>query len=190
VRVKNIRFHPGLDLDEYLKLPGKSFSSIKNDGVTNFAPTEKMRLGTMVHQYLNESHLYDHTNERHELIEKLAITAKSAIGGLLPYCEGEASVTADFLHEGFLLPYKGRIDACIKGKVIIDYKIINSRSIYDTLHRFGYNEQLTGYMMPVKALHAFIIAVSTITMKPEVVLVQPNYAYWENIIITKGIPLL
>jgi hypothetical protein len=108
MQVKNIQLYKGIDFDSYQAKEGHSYSSIKNSDTEPFKQTYKMQLGTEVHNYLLEPTTYKH--ERRELIEPIARAAYDVIGSVLPFLDTELSVTADFEHEGFIMPYRGRVD--------------------------------------------------------------------------------
>jgi hypothetical protein len=103
MQVKNIQLYKGIDFDNYQAKEGHSYSSIKNSDTEPFKQTYKMQLGTEVHNYLLEPATYKH--ERRELIEPIARAAYDVIGHALPFLDTELSVTADFEHEGFIMPY-------------------------------------------------------------------------------------
>ncbi len=115
---------------------------------------------------------------------------KSAIGGLWEHLEHELAVTAEFHEQGFVFPFRGRIDSGIRKKVVIDYKIINGNSVRDTMQFFHYDTQTSGYGLGIEAPASFIIAYSTKTKKVEIVY-QPVITDWWSIqVITRGKPIV
>ncbi len=141
--------------DEYLLIPGYSYSGIKNEGKVFTVASAKMQLGTKVHQYLLEPEHYDHSDV--EIVKPLAMALKKAIGPLIEFLEPEAAYTADFCHLGFTMPWKGRIDLCIPGRIVVDIKITDM-PIRKGIEYFGYDKQLSGYATGITAKAALILS--------------------------------
>lgn len=170
---------------DYLKLPGLSHSTIK--GMQRKKPllvTEKMQLGTLVHQYLLEPHLYDHLNVD---VKSIAMKLKERIGPLIEYMQPELSVTCDMHFEGYTMQFKGRVDLGIVNRLVIDCKVINGYSVWDTLDYMGYNNQLSGYSMGIDAKDRLICAYSTKTKKTELITVPFTDMWWKEQIKMLGI---
>lgn len=153
-------------------------------GKTAKPPTKKMELGTLVHNYLLEPHKYQHVDFK---VKKIAASLKSVIGDtLMRYLEPEIAATADFQYEGFTMPWKGRADLAIPGKLIIDLKVINGATIYSTLDYFGYPNQLTGYCLGFDCSTAIIVAYSTLSKGCEVVPIKQNTTWWKEQVVLNG----
>ena len=182
--ITNQQVHREISFDDYQSLPGYSHSMIRMEGKAAFTPTAKMNVGTNVHNYLLTPKEYNHSDV--SIIRPIAMELKGVIGNLWERLETELAVTADFNHGEFYLPYKGRIDAGIIKKVVIDFKIINGNSVRDTLDLFHYDTQLSGYALGIAAEHAFIIAYSRKTKKVEVVPVKVDAGWWSMQTTIKG----
>lgn len=174
ISVSNIKLHESLAFEDYLKMPGKSFSGIKNEGIQFNAPTKKMQLGTNVHNYILTPAEYKHENI--EIVKPLALKVKEVLGPLLKYLKPELAVTAEFEHEGFVLPYKGRLDLCLPGRIVIDLKITENLN----LSYFGYGDQLSGYSLATYARQSIIIAINPKTKATRVVNVPISDLWWKE----------
>lgn len=175
--------------EQYLLLPGWSHSKIKNNGKTWTASTNKMILGTKVHNYLLEPGKYDHSDI--DIVKPCAIALKSVIGPLWEYAETELIVTADFTLEGFCLEYVGRVDFGVPTILIVDFKI-SEVPLPVSIKRFGYYDQLNGYGEGYGVENRYLIRVNPKrpTDKPEIRKVPLNLEFWEYNIIQKGRPQL
>lgn len=182
IRVQNLRTIRTYPFDDYLKLPGLSYSGIKNIGKKPFKETEKMRLGTQVHNYLLEPHKYDHANS--SIVKPIAAAIKPYISPFLTYLEPELTVTCNFIHNGFILPYKGRIDLAIPNFLVIDLKV--TEDILHGIEYFNYPNQLTGYATAINAKMAIIIAIHPKTKKVNVIRVGFNTGWWADRVIEYG----
>ena len=182
MQVKNILFRKGLSFEEYQQLDGYSYSSLKN---RNIQPTEKMRLGTSVHNFILEPDKYDHSNR--DLVLPIANTLLREIGNLIDHMDSELSVQADFEYEGFIFPYRGRVDLVRCGKIVIDLKI-SEIPLNRSVPFFGYAEQVTGYCLATGSDHGMIIRVCPKTHKVEKTMIRKNISWWERQVLQKGIP--
>lgn len=180
--VTNFQIHKDLPFGEYQKLPGNSFSSIKHDG-REFETTSKMILGTQVHQYLLEPHKF--TGDI-RIVKPMATALIRCLGALWQYLDYEISVTCNFEHEGFVFPYRGRIDAGIRRKIIIDFKI--GENVRKSMEHFDYPTQLSGYAIAYEAPLALIIAMNPkkLQLPPDIIPVHISDEFWKNQILLKG----
>jgi len=185
MQVTNIQMYKNIPFDSYQAKEGHSYSSIKNSDTEPFKQTYKMQLGTEVHNYLLEPATYKH--ERRELIEPIARAAYDVIGSVLPFLDTELSVTADFEHEGFTMPYRGRIDMVRCGKVVVDLKI-SEMPLSKSIPYFGYDKQLTGYCLATQCKIGIIIRVNPKTRHTERVVIKQDVEWWEQKVLELGIP--
>lgn len=184
VTITDIKYHPGLSFEQYQALPGFSYSTLKKNGVPFAGPTAKMGLGTAVHNYLLEPHLFDHSNTR---AKKLAIELKKIIGTLLPFMEFEMSVTGSMEHQGFVMPWRGRIDALIRKKIVVDLKATEI-DVRKGIDFFGYQHPMTGYMAGAQTTTGYIIGINTKTQVTQTVPIIPTHAFWDKKIMEFGWP--
>lgn len=183
--ITNRRVYEGLTAEEYFALPGFSFSGLKSGGQPFPEPTEKMKLGTDVHNYLLTPEVYHHKNI--EIVRPIALALKNAIGDfLIQKLKPELVVTADFHHEGFTLPYKGRVDLSIYGRIIIDLKIGDS-DVYKTMDYFRYPDQLSGYAFGLESRASLILHCNPKKKHHVTVVNSPiKKDWWELQILTYG----
>lgn len=182
--IHNIKYYENLPFSEYLKLPGYSYSTLKNNGVPFGAPTAKMTTGTAVHNYLLEPHLFDHSNTK---AKKLALALKPVIGPMLKHLEAELSFTADMEHEGFVMPYRGRADLAMRGRLVIDLKY-TEMDVRKAIDFFGYQHPITGYMSGCLARSGFVVSINPKTEATQVVSINPTHDFWNEMILKFGWP--
>ena len=170
--------------DEYLSLPGISFSGIKSEGEF-MSPTKKMVLGTKVHNYLLEPEKYDH--EDIEIIKPLAMAIKNRIGPLFRYLTPEMAVLADFVHEGMRMKFKGRGDLVYPGKILIDVKV-SEMPLAKAMQFFNYPSQTSGYALGFGCPVALIAQVNPKTKQTTLYNVPIITEWWEKQILRYGEP--
>ena len=185
MQVRNISYFKGIDFDSYQKKDGHSFSSLKS-GSFPLVPTEKMRIGTEVHNYLLEPENYK--RERIDIIKPIARAAYDVIGSVLPFLDTELSVTADFEHNGFIMPYRGRVDMVRAGKVVIDLKV-SEVPLSKSIPYFGYDKQITGYCLATLSNIGIIIRVDPKTRRTERIVIKQDINFWEQKVLELGIPI-
>jgi len=183
MQITDIIRHEGLNFEQYLRLQGYSFSSFKG---AEIKPTFNMLIGTLVHRYLLEPASYNH--EHSEIVKPIAMAVKSFLGSSLQLAKKEVSYTAKFHYEGFVLPYRGRVDMEITNELVIDLKIINGLSINETIEFFGYKNQQSGYCFASNCPKALLVAYSRRTKKTETKLITPTPEWWQSKILTYGTP--
>lgn len=180
ISVSNLKTYEGIPFEEYLRMPGYSYSSVKNEGVAFAAPTARMNLGTDVHNYILTPAEYKHKNI--EIVKPLALATKQVLGPLLKYLKPELAITADFEHEGFTMPYKGRVDLSVPGRLVIDLKVTEKLN----LTYFGYPDQLSGYCLGLFARTSIIITINPKTKKTQVHNIPINLAWWAEQVKKRG----
>lgn len=180
MQVNNVQAHTGLPFADYLKLPGTSFSSLK----PAFAQTEGMRIGTLVHTYILKPWQYEY--EESEIVIPVARELIRVVGHtLLRQCINETPLTADFVHDGFCLPWRGVPDSRLRNILTIDYKVIKG-DLLDYLERFNYPEQLNGYCLGGNTPDGMIIAYNRSRKKVQIHTQKCCSKFWENIVLTRG----
>jgi hypothetical protein len=180
MQVTNVNLYKDFSFDSYLALPGYSYSSFKKG---NFTPTEKMKLGTSVHQFMLEPSKYNHENR--DVIYPIANVLIKDLGPMLPFLDAELSVTCDFEHDGYVMPYRGRVDLVRMGSLVIDLKI-SEIPLNRSIDFFGYAEQLTGYCLAMGCDTGMIIRACPKTFKTEKVTIRKNVQWWERKVIQHG----
>ena len=177
-------YHANMPFDEYLAMPGYSYSTLKDmASPVQYAPTAKMRLGTDVHNYLLESGKYNHENR--DIVVPIARELKAIIGDLLPFLKSELAVTCDMHCDGFTMPYKGRMDLCRTGKIVVDLKI-SKMPLERSIPFFGYDRQLSGYALANDCSLALILRACPETKKTENRLIRISSEWWERQVVRYG----
>ncbi len=173
--------------DEYLALPGWSHSGIKHEGTEFSEPTEKMQLGTHVHNYLLSPEEYRHNDIN--IIRPLAVKLKETLGPLFQFLKPEIAMTADFIHNDFLMKYKGRVDLGIPGKIVIDIKVSDLDPV-KSMQYFRYDRPITGYCAALGTEVALLLTINPKNKNVSLKKVPMEYEWWEYQILRKGDPIL
>lgn len=181
--VTNQVFYKGMMFDEYLSMPGWSYSGIKNYGKPPITETHKMRLGTKVHTYCLVPEEYDHSDAR--IVKPAARALMEVVGILIKYLIPELAVTAHFSFQGITMAYKGRMDLVLPGKIVIDFKV-SELDISKAIQFFGYDKQLSGYSLAAGCKRAIIIGINPKTLKTSIVDIPINPYWWEYQAMAKG----
>jgi hypothetical protein len=182
MQILNIKYYRDLPFEDYLKMSGTSFSGIKGfSGPT----TQGMQLGTRVHNYLNEPETYDW--QQAELVIPIAKYLRMYLGDAFHFLEKEVAFTADFVHNGMRLRYKGRGDMLKIGRLVVDIKVL-AGSLESAIERFGYANQVSGYCLGTSSPMGLIIAYNKLKKKVEVKAIKPDENFWEYQVVRLGEP--
>ena len=179
--VSNKKVFSAVNFDQYLTMPGMSYSGIKSAG-GKIVETEKMKLGKKVDAYLFTPHEYQPGPDDKQ-IKALALAAKTELAGLK--FSGQNSYTADFTHEGKTMAYKGRpdIDA---GILIVDLKI-SELDIVKAIEFFRYDWQVSGYVKASPgATMAMLLSVHPKTLKVSKMMLPIKVDWWQQAIKMYG----
>lgn len=169
--------------DEYLSLPGWSYSGIKNDGAKVIA-TPKMQLGTAVHNCLLAPE--EERCENAALARPIAKALAAVLGPLLAALKPELAITADFIHAGFRMAYKGRIDLAIPGRLVVDIKVTEMKDLAAFIKFFGTDYQLNGYGIGIKAKTILMLSIHPKTFKTNLINIPLNTYWWEQEVKKRG----
>lgn len=180
--VANTIYYHNQDFADYLAMPGISFSGLKDEVIA----TEGMKLGTRVHNYLNEPDKYDW--KQAEIVLPIAKAIRMHIGDAFNFLDKEVAFSSDFIHNGMLLKYKGRADMMFTGRIIIDIKVL-SGSIQSAIERFGYDKQISGYCLATGAKLGLIISWNKPAKRVETKLIKPSKDFWEYQCVHRGMPM-
>ena len=183
MQVKNTKYYNDMDFDEYLKIKATSFSSLKDAPIV---PTEGMKLGSRVHAYISEPEKYDWKDA--EMVLPIAKALRQHVGDAFQYMQKEVAFTSDFIHNGMVLHYKGRVDLLKAGRLVVDFKVLGG-SVDAAIERFGYDKQLSGYCLGTYSLMGLIIAYNKLQKKVEVRAIKPNASFWEYTTVQRGEPV-
>lgn len=183
ILVKNIQYHESVPFEEYLKMPGYSFSGIKNHGKVWTEPTEKMKLGSSVDDYLNDPSRF---NGDLSIVKPLALKLKERVGNLYPKFKKQLSITADFYYEGMMMKYKGRTDWAIPNFLVVDIKV--SESIKYAIDFFDYPNQISGYCIPMKSNYGILLSINPKTKEVNSINIPLSDLWWKKQILKFGKP--
>lgn len=181
--VRDTTYYSDLDFDTYLALPGVSYSSLKDVVIT---PTEGMKLGTRVHQYLNEPDKFDWVNA--DTVIPIAAAIRKYIGDAFHYLEKEVAFTSSFIHNDMMLQYKGRADMLKAGRIVIDVKVL-AGSLEGAVKHFGYDRQVSGYCLATGAPLGLIVAYNKSKKIVEMKSIKPCAEFWSYQTVFRGIPI-
>jgi hypothetical protein len=184
MRIFDTRIMEGVDFDEYLQLPGLSYSDIKNDG-KRITPTDKMRFGTLVDTYVFEPAKYNY--EQYDLVQPIAQQIVTDLGPLIKHGRRQLAVTCTMVHKGFYLYYRGRPDL-VAGGLIIDLKV-SELPILQSIQHFGYNRQVNGYAIPLQSRGGLIYSIHPKTHKVQKQAITNEVTWWEQIVLKYGKPI-
>lgn len=184
IEVRNLIVFENLPFEEYLTMPGHSFSHIKTNG-QYFPTTPKMQLGKDVDAYMNEPE-YCCQNDL-SIVRPLAIALKERVGDLYFKFRKQVSVFADFVHQGMCMRYKGRMDWALQKIIVIDTKV--AENIKKTIFYFDYPNQISGYCIAFECPAGLILSVHPIKHTTELIQIPVQTAWWEKQILKYGDPL-
>lgn len=182
MQVSNIQYFKNLDFEQYLKLPGHSYSSIKG---FSGQPTAGMKLGTRVHNYLNEPECFDWQQAAE--VRKIAAAVRQYLGDAYTIMDKELSFTCNLEYEDMILQYRGRVDMVKVGSLVVDLKVL-SGALPAAIERFGYNHQISGYCYGTGASRGLIIAYNKSSKKIETKFINPDPGFWQYQIARLGVP--
>jgi hypothetical protein len=184
MQIFDVRILEGVPFDEYLKLPGTSFSTVRGfHGVDT--PTKKMKFGSRVHTYLLEPEKYDGVDYR--LVRPVAQKLKDYLGVLLKHGKFELTVLCTMVHNGYYLYYRGRIDV-FAGGMVIDLKVSNL-NILKAINHFKYNHQLNGYAIAISAKASILFSINPETLNIQTAPIPTEYDFWQQQVLTYGKPI-
>jgi hypothetical protein len=184
--VTNVEILRDVTMEEYLAIPRMSHSGLRNNGKI-FTPSPAVRLGSSVDNYLNDPKRFE---GELSIVRPLAAILKREVGELYPLLEKQVVVLADFIHNDKVLRYKGRPDWCMVDTIVIDTKV--AANVNETMHWFGYPNQVTGYCLAVGAPVGYILAVSPKRKDQfgnnivDKIIIHPSEVYWENMVHLHG----
>lgn len=180
--VANTQYYPGIDFDTYLKMPGISFSGLKGE----IPVSSGMRLGSLVHTYLNEPAKYQF--EQADIVIPIATALRARLGSAFKYLQKEVAFISEFTHNDLKLLYKGRADCLSIGKIVVDFKIL-AGALDPAIERFGYRDQISGYCLATGCKVGLIIAYNKAQKKVEVKSIKPCETFWGYTTARMGEPV-
>lgn len=193
IKVTNRRRYVGMSFDDYLALPGYSFSYLNRERFgesLGIIETAAMRRGTMVDAILTQPDQADPNAEGYTEARAIAYYLKRQYGQILSALVPQVSYTADFVfetnHGTYTLPVRGRLDFEIPGNLVLDLKVTGAKNVDSTIKHMGYADQLTGYCLMSGANSAYIMAYVVPSRSVEVRTVAQTQDFWKRKILKFG----
>lgn len=186
--ITDIRFYEKMPFKDYLDMPGLSYSGTKGDG-TPIVETEKMRFGSLVDCYLFEPENY--SGEKFNLIRPVAKMVHDVLGPIIKYGKPQLVVTCIMIVNGLYITFKGRLDLPVfhGDNIVIDLKCSEIKDLTQAINFFGYNHQLNGYALAIKAKVSIIISINPKTLKIQKQAIPTRCDWWENKVLQHGQPI-
>jgi hypothetical protein len=184
IKITNTQLIENMPFSEYLQIDRVSFSSTKQAKQGFITTTPAMDLGTKVHNYLLEPQVYDYS--RHDEVVKIANHLRPLLGDVIRLGQPELTVLADLEYQGMKLKYKGRIDIYLD--MVIDLKI-SSMSLGGTIDYFGYDKQVSGYMLATGSERGMIVSYNKVKKNIDMQMITPDFDFWKRVIMVKGEPV-
>lgn len=163
ITASNIVRYDNLPFDEYLKLPGYSFSFLRRERsgfAEDMAPTDKIETGKLVEAIWcdpvsakMDSHLY-------QPAKAIAFALEQQFGDLLPHFKKQVSYTCLFTANGWSMPFRGRPDFELRKRAIIDLKVTSERKIAPLIEYMQYWDQQFGYALAAGCPKRYIMIYS------------------------------
>jgi hypothetical protein len=184
LQITNRQTIAGQSFDEYKAIKRLSFSGIKRgEDMGELEATPNMRLGTLVHQFMLEPAAYKY--ERHEEVIAIARELNPMIGEAIRHGQTEITALCDMHYQGLTLPYKGRIDNLLPD-LVVDMKVSNY-DIRSTIGHFGYDKQVTGYMLSTGCTNGIIVSYNRKQKKVQIKIIEPDHDWWALQVMKNGI---
>lgn len=189
MQITDVKIIEGMLFEDYLKMPGLSYSGVKSGTSCNrIDPTEKMRFGSLVDTYLFEPHKYN--GEKFELVRPIAIEAMKFLGPSMRHAQRQLVVSCKMIHEGMYIVYKGRVDLKIGNShsVVLDFKV-SEMPLLSAIRHFGYNNQVNGYAIPLQAKTSIILSISPKPPhRPQMMPIPNSLVFWRQVVKQYGKP--
>ena len=194
MRVTNVNIYKALQFPSYQTLGGTSFSDIRHgDKDETFTPSDKMILGSEIDSFLFTPSEYHPSGKfDQKLIRGCARALLAQFGETWKSLEFQLSVTADFELNGFVLSFRGRPDAILRGLgkvysphsggITVDLKVTEKIAI----NYMGYAEQLTGYSLAFGNTRNLILTINPKTFATAWHPVPMKIDWWKNQVVTRG----
>lgn len=197
IEYSNIRRYNDLDFDDYLEIPGMSFSYLKGEryGQAKEVPlTHKIRIGKMVDAILTEDGRIDMADEFYPIARSIAEKIKAKFGEFIVKFEKQISYSADAIYNGYKLSTKGRLDYLLPGMAVIDLKVthVKADQVRPLIKFMQYDNQLWNYanMAQVKRKYIMIHSVPSKTTEMVDMGVVTSYnEFWQGKIEKFGTPV-
>lgn len=165
IAFNNIKVYKDVPFDDYLKIEGKSHSSLKSldqYGLSKiFVETDKVRIGKLVDAILTDPASVDMRSPLYATAKVIAAHIRNVFGSMIDHFQMQLSYTADLEHNGLVMPAKFRLDWLLPGHAVIDLKVTQERDVSALIEYMGYKNQLWGYARVAEVPERYILAQRT-----------------------------
>jgi hypothetical protein len=164
-----------MPFDEYLKLPGYSFSFLKRERsgfAEDMAPTAKIEVGKLVDAILCEPATVRMDHPLYPIAKAIAFILQQQFGPLLARMRKQTSYTCLFTANGWSMPFRGRPDFELPVRAIVDLKITSEKKILPLIEYMQYWDQQYGYAKAAGVPKRYILIYSR-PNKEAILLAQP-----------------
>lgn len=194
IQYSNIKRIDALDFDIYKRMPGYSFSFLKNEDFgrpQEEEETYKIRVGKIVDAILTEDGNVDMKCEEYPIARSIAIKIKEKFGAYIKNFHKQPSFTADLTFQNHVMPSRGRLDYLLPRVAVVDLKVTFEKKYKELIRYMQYNDQQWNYanMAQVKRKYIMIHSVPLgITDMIDLGVVTPRNEFWESKVLKFGIP--
>lgn len=158
----NVTRHENMRWQDYVKLPGYSFSYLKRASsggtASYFTPTDKMRLGTISDAILMQQDEVDMKDPLFPHARNIASALMSTWGAQIKSFQCQVSYSGTVTCGEFGMEVKGRTDWELKNHAIIDLKITEATNLPELVKFMGYDNQQNNYCGLAALPTAYILA--------------------------------
>ncbi len=195
---KNIRQFDNLEFNDYLKLDGLGFSSLKGmrDGVSEAVQmTEKIKLGKIVDDIMtNKGRESGINDDLYTIALKISTILQSQFGNIFGYMQTQVSYQADIEHEGMVMRTTGRLDYMMPKRLVLDLKVNHSIKTYSDaiklIEWMKYDCQIFHYSELAEVAKRFILIYSTKvndTFLIPITDITRARSWWESKVLENGL---
>lgn len=183
--IHSIQQYLNLPFDEYLKLPGRSTSFLKNEknGVSPvFIKTDKVRVGSLVDAILTSPKEVDMRSELYPIARDIAAEIRLKFGDMFKQMIPQVSYTGIMAHSGISMPVKGRLDFLLPELAVIDLKVTYATNVPELIKFMKYAEQMHLYcgFAGVKKAYLIVYCVPKKICKVHAIDCSGRSLWWEG----------
>lgn len=194
IEYKNIKRFDNLSFEDYMKLPGYSYSFLRSER-NGIAPdievTNKMRLGSLVDGILTSPETVNMSDDLYSNAKTIASEIKLAFGSCLIFFKTQVSYTGEAQFKDYKIITKGRLDFLLEKHALIDLKITESKGIKALVDYMSYRNQIWHYCKLSNVKKAYLIIHSIPLKKSQIIEVSiSDYNdFWASKILKFGTPI-
>lgn len=194
IQYSNIKRIDALDFDIYKKMPGYSFSFLKNEDfgrAQEVNETFKIKVGKIVDAILTEDGNVDMMCEEYAIARSIAIKIKEKFGAYIKHFHKQPSFVADLNYQNLVMPSRGRLDYLLPRLAVVDLKVTFEKNWKGLIKYMRYEDQQWNYANMAEVKRKYIMIHSVPLGTTEMVdlgVVTPRNEFWESKVLKFGIP--